>query len=100
MVKDKAGGVDAKPISTVAEVMAVRACIDGVANADQQKLCMNWIGREAARVADGSYRPGEQPLATAFNEGRRYVGILIRYMLLPDTLAAAKQHDKEQEAKR
>lgn len=94
----KQTGIEPKPALTVAEVMAVRACAEGVANPEQAKMAMDWVMREAARVADLSYRP--DPLETAFNEGRRYVGILIRYMLLPETLADAKTQDKAREAKR
>lgn len=87
----KASGIEPKPINTVAEVLAVQACIQGTANPDQAKIAIDWIMREAARVPDLSYRPDEQPTVTAFNEGRRYVGILIRYMLLPQTLQDAKK---------
>ena len=94
----KLTGIEPKPALTAAEVMAVRACADGVATPEQAKMAMDWVMREAARVADLSYRP--DPLETAFNEGRRYVGILIRYMMLPQTLADAKTQDKAREAKR
>ncbi len=83
------------PNTTVAEVNAVRACINGEANGDQQKLAMNWIMREAARVPDLSYVPGD-PGQRDFNEGRRYVGILIRYCLLPEFLDMAVQFDQSQ----
>ena len=57
-------------------------------------MAMDWIMREAARVSDLSFRP-EQPMVTSFNEGRRYVGVLIRYMLEPAILVQAKAHDAE-----
>lgn len=95
----KSKGIEPKPALSEAEVMAVRACASGTANPDQAKIAMEWVMREASRVTDLSYRP-ESPLETAFNEGRRYVGILIRYMMLPETLANAKAADKSREAKR
>ncbi len=92
-------GIEPKPVLTAAEVVAVQACIEGQATAEQAKMAIDWIMREAARVPDLSFRPG-QPDYTTFNEGRRYVGILIRYMLLPETLAEAREHDRKQERKR
>jgi hypothetical protein len=85
--------IEPQPISQEREVLAIRAMIAGKATQEQQILGMEWIMREAARVPDVSFRPGD-PHYTAFNEGRRYVGVLIRYMLLPETLIAAQQHDR------
>lgn len=82
-------------IWTEADVLAVRACIAGKASEDQQTRAMNWIMSQAARVTDLSYAPGEQPLATAFAEGRRYVGTLIRGMLTPEALAVGIERDKK-----
>ena len=96
MVK-KWAGIEPEAVATVAEVHAVRACINGEATPDQQKLAMNWVMREAARVNDLSYRPGEKPFETAFNEGRRYPGILIRYTLEPEFLARAVEREKERQ---
>jgi len=87
-------GIQPKAVATVAEVYAVRACINGDANADQQKLAMNWIMREASRVTDLSYAPGDVS-QTMFNEGRRYAGMCIRYCLDPLFLADAAQHDEQ-----
>ncbi len=87
-------GIQPKAVATVAEVYAVRACINGEANADQQKLAMNWIMREASRVTDLSYTPGDAS-QTMFNEGRRYAGICIRYCLDPLYLAEATARDEQ-----
>lgn len=92
-------GIQPEAIATVAEVHAVRACINGEANADQQKLAMNWIMREATRVTDLSYVPGDTG-QTMFNEGRRYGGMCIRYCLDPLFLAKAQQRDKETKTER
>lgn len=82
-----------QPHFTEAEVLAVRACADGVANSQQAKLALDWVMREACRhmtspalelPADAS----QHDLAIA--EGRRVVGSLIRDMFLPKALDAAK----------
>lgn len=86
--------IEPQPALSAVEVHAVRACIEGKASPEQAKLAIEWIAREAARVTDLSYRP-ERPIETAFNEGRRYVGILIRYMLEPATLAKAQEQDRK-----
>lgn len=82
-------GIKPEPIATVAEIECVRACIAGAATADQAKIAIDWIMREAARVTDLSYRPGD-PNATMFAEGRRYAGICIRYCLEPEFLQRAR----------
>lgn len=81
-------------------VMAIRACIAGNANEGQQKLAMDWIITRAANLYDMSYRPGDSS-ATAFHEGRRFVGNQIVKMTRPETLQAikAKQGKLRQEAK-
>ncbi len=88
-------GIKPEPVATVAEVYAVRACINGEANADQQRLAMAWIMAEAARVTDLSYTPGDSN-ATMFAEGRRYAGICIRYCLEPEFLKRAADRENEQ----
>lgn len=95
----KTTGIEPKPALTVLEVQAVRDCIAGKATSQQAQIAIDWIMKEAARVTDLSYVPGEFPLETAFREGRRYAGILVRYMLEPATLVEAKRQDKEREAK-
>lgn len=95
----KTTGIEPKPALSVAEVQAVRDCIAGKASSLQAQVAVDWFMREAARVTDLSYVPGEFPLETAFREGRRYAGILVRYMLEPATLVEAKRQDNEREAK-
>ncbi len=92
---EKRRGIEPPAIATEPEVFAVRACINGEATGEQQMLAMNWIMREASRVTDLSYVPGD-PYAAAFNEGRRYAGICIRVCLEPQYLKEAKQRDQQQ----
>jgi hypothetical protein len=68
-------------------LMAVRACIAGVATDGQQKMTMDWIITKAANLYDMSYRPRDTG-ATDFHEGRRFVGSQIVKMLRPETLQA------------
>lgn len=66
---------------------AIRACVAGNANEGQQKQAMDWIITKAANLYDMSYRPQDSG-ATAFHEGRRFVGSQIVKMLRPETLQA------------
>lgn len=71
-------------------LMAVRACMAGTASEGQQKLAMDWIITMASNLYDMSYRDDADggELATAFHEGRRFVGNQIVKMLRPETLDA------------
>lgn len=75
---------------TEADVLSVRAVRSGVASADQQQRAMQWIGVTACRLFDPEYEPGESPLQSAHNSGRRYVGILIAMMDDPRVLEHAR----------
>jgi hypothetical protein len=57
------------------EAYALRAIEKGEATADQQMLALNWIVN-CANTYDLSYRP-DSTEATAFAEGRRFVGLQI-----------------------
>lgn len=72
------------------DLMAVRACIAGVATGDQQKLAMDWIITKASNLYDMSYRPDGKggARATEFHEGRRFVGNQIVKLTRPETLKA------------
>lgn len=84
-----------KPLITEADVQAIRAMKNGVANAGQQMLAIDWIMGEAARVTDLAFMMGDDGRRdTDFALGRQYVGHLIREMLLPATLEAARSRDK------
>ena len=87
-----------RPDYTEQEVNAIRALYDGKANARQQKLILPYIIR-AAGTHDLSYRPGD-PHATAFAEGKRFVGTTLVWMLKsaptrtdPDKIAAREIED-------
>lgn len=70
-------------------LMAIRACIAGKANEGQQQAAMDWIIQVVSNYYDLSYRKGDSH-ATAFAEGRRYVGAQIVKMLRPETLKAVE----------
>jgi len=82
-----------QPHFTESEVLAVRACAEGVANAQQAKLALDWVMREACRHMTSpalELPPDASQHDLAIAEGRRVVGSLIRDMFLPHTLDAAK----------
>lgn len=60
----------------LADVVAIQAVYHGTASPDQQRRAMLWIMRGAAMVNRQSYRPGDSH-ATAFVDGRRFVGLQI-----------------------
>lgn len=82
-----------------AVLMAIRACIAGNANDGQQKLAMDWIINAASNLYDMSYRKSD-PTATAFHEGRRFVGSQIVKMLRDDTLQALESATSKRSARR
>lgn len=59
---------------TRADINAVKGCIAGTADSDQQKRAMKWIIETVCATYDLSYRP-ESDRDTAFAEGRRFVGL-------------------------
>lgn len=85
-----------------ADLMAIRACIEGTANAGQQQRAMDWIITKAANLYDMSYRPDDDggARATEFHEGRRFVGNQIVKMTRPETLAALERASREPKPKR
>ncbi|SDH08351.1 hypothetical protein [Pelagibacterium luteolum] len=80
---------------SAADVAAIRALHEGVANEGQQRRAMEWIIRNACGMYDLSYRPGGQDgdRATAFAEGRRFAGLQIAKMLTPEVLKAVSRGD-------
>ena len=56
------------------DVQAIKALARGEANADQQRLALNFIVNGLSCAFDQSFRPG-QPDLTAFAEGKRFVGL-------------------------
>ncbi|KAA3527054.1 hypothetical protein GOZ96_04755 [Agrobacterium vitis] len=71
---------------TVNAFMALQA---GKASEGQQKACLDWVINQAARLYDMSYR-ADDTHATAFAEGRRFVGNQVVKMMRIETLKAAK----------
>ncbi len=73
-----------------ADLFAIRAVYDGLANEEQQKRAIEWVIRNACGMYDLSYRPGgsEGERATAFAEGRRFAGLQIAKMLTREALDA------------
>ncbi len=87
-----------RPDYTEFEVQAIRAIYNGNASSRQQKAVLPYIIR-AAGTHDLSYRPGD-PHATAFAEGKRFVGTTLVWMLKsatartdPDKIAAREKED-------
>lgn len=82
-------------------VLAVRALREGKANEGQQIAAMQWIELVVCNVEGMSFHEdgdgGER--ASAFHEGRRFVGNQIRKMSNPITLAAAEQSRGKRQAK-
>jgi len=68
-------------------LIAIRACIAGKASEGQQQTAMDWIITKASNLYDVSYRK-QDTHATAFAEGRRFVGNQIVKMTRPETLKA------------
>ena len=78
-----------------ADASAMQALAEGVANADQQKRALRWIMVAAAGVDEPSYRPDSDQ--TVFAEGRRFVGLQIRKLLIINVSAfvRAQQHAED-----
>jgi hypothetical protein len=83
-----------RPDYTEAEIQALRAVHSGEATARQQRLFFNYAMR-ASGYSDNSYRPGDSH-ATAFAEGKRWIGTTLIWML---TVAPART-DKDKIAAR
>ncbi len=69
-----------------ASVHALRAMSHGTASEDQQKRALEFIVRELCETDGLSFRPDDMSgaHATAFAEGKRYVGLQVRkFILMP-----------------
>ena len=62
------------------DVSALQALARGDASADQQKRALDWIIKQGAATYQQSFVPGDSH-ATAFIEGRRFVGTKIVELL-------------------
>lgn len=84
---------------TAADVSAIQALAAGTATPDQQKRAYEWVMLQGARLREVSFQP-DNAHASAFAEGRRFVGLQIAKLqtLRPGDVAArdrAAQTPKE-----
>ena len=67
---------------TDAEIGAIQALNEGIANEGQQQRALKWIIEEVCAYYDLSYNPGDGGRRdTDFSEGKRYCGAQIVKML-------------------
>lgn len=88
--------LDFPPIA-LDELVAVRQLIAGQADAAQQKKALDWLMREVFRFSGISFEPGN-PEMTAFMEGRRYCGHLLKQAMLPAIWDKAKADSRKLQA--
>jgi hypothetical protein len=94
VAKAKAPAYFAAPWELV-DATALQALQRGEANADQQKRALDWIIEVGASTYQPTFHPGE-PDASAFAEGRRFVGMQIVKLLKINTnvlLNAKENHN-------
>ena len=82
------------PKYEAADCAAFIALARGEAAPEQQRRALDWIIREAAGTYDLSYRPDSER-ATAFAEGKRFVGLQIVKLTQNETLASVEKKAKE-----
>lgn len=68
------------PTWEIADASAFQAMQRGEATPEQQQRVLDWLVHRACRTYDVTYEPGSYD-ATAFSEGRRFVGLQIVKML-------------------
>lgn len=76
--------VDKAPEATLPQIGALKALAAGTASQHQQRLAWEFILRSACAVQAQSFRPND-PNATAFMEGRRFVGSALLTLANIDT---------------
>lgn len=74
----------------LADVAAVQACVHGRADEHQQRRAMRWIVERGCMTYDETFDPKSER-ASAFMQGRRFVGLKIVLFSKPETLAAARK---------
>ena len=91
-----------RPFYTEAEVQAIRAMYNGTATERQQRMALDFMIRGFG-THDISYRV-DDPLATAFCEGKRFAGTTLVWMLKeaptrtdPDKISVRKIAPGEQD---
>src|SRR6187549_2463840 len=75
-----ASPADAPAPFDLPDVAAVQAVYGGRGTEEQQRRAMEWVIKKAAQIGSQSYRAGDSH-ATAFVEGRRFVGAQILSLL-------------------
>lgn len=80
----------------LADVSALQALQNGNADADQQKRALDWVLNQASRIKEVTFQP-DSDRASAFAEGRRYVGLQIAKLLSLSTrdLLLLEQRNKQ-----
>lgn len=68
----QAAGPHIPPAYEKADIVAIQACVNGTADADQQRRAMDWIIREASGAYQFHFYPTDRE--TAFALGRGFVG--------------------------
>jgi hypothetical protein len=76
-----------------ADASAVQALARGEANPEQQKRALDWVIKTGAATYNTSFTPGS-PDATAFAEGRRFVGTQIVKLLSINVAAFVKEQHR------
>lgn len=72
--------VDTPAAFGVLEAASIKAVYAGTASEHQQRVALEWIIKQAANIGGQSFRTGDSH-ATAFGEGRRFVGAQIMSLL-------------------
>lgn len=82
---------------TNADANAAQAMERGDATAEQQRRFMAWLLHSAAGLNEVSYRPGglEGDRDTAFAEGRRFVALQVRKLLLVNLAKIQERENAE-----
>jgi hypothetical protein len=75
-----ASPADSPAAFELADASAIQAVYRGEGTPEQQKRAMEWIIKGAGQIGGQSYRAGDSH-ATAFLEGRRFVGAQILSLL-------------------
>lgn len=76
----------------IADVAAVKAIANGTATPDQQVRGMRWIVEKGCMTYDETFHP-ESERASAFMQGRRFVGLKLVLFINASLGALRKRHD-------
>jgi hypothetical protein len=81
----------AAPAAIVADLAAVKALHAGTASPEQQRRALDWIMKSVAGIGEVSFHPGDSH-ATAFREGRRFVGLILANVLAKSMDALRREY--------